>query len=60
VSHETGREGRCLNLGCLHRLESQCSRRCESEEDIADQVWWLRRSHWIQKKPWMAKVIEEQ
>lgn len=52
-------DGRCLNLGCLHRLEEHCSKRCETEEKIADQIWWLRLCHWQQKKPWMAREVKE-
>jgi hypothetical protein len=56
MKHQT--EGkRCLNLGCWHRLEASCHKRCESEEQVAKQIMWLRRSHWQQKNRWMAKQL---
>lgn len=55
--HDADEQGRCLNLGCLHNLEIACNRRCETEEQVADQIAWLRRLKWKHKHPWMAKVI---
>lgn len=56
--HQTDDEGRCLNLGCAHALEQQCYKGCETEEQVLDQIYWLRKLHWTQKHPWMAKVVK--
>lgn len=50
-------DGRCLELGCFHAFEAHCSKKCETEGDILQQLKWLQRSGWEPKKPWMAKVV---
>lgn len=31
----------------------------ETEEEIADQIMWLRRTNWVQKHRWQARQISQ-
>jgi hypothetical protein len=35
---------------CAHRYEAECTGRCETEEQLVEQVTWLRRNKWTTER----------
>ena len=40
----------CETHQCIHRYEVDCTRRCETEEQVVEQIHWLRRSKWTNER----------
>ena len=40
----------CEAHQCAHRYEADCTRRCETEEQLVEQVHWLRRNGWTSER----------
>jgi hypothetical protein len=45
VGDESGPDP-CEVHQCVHRYETDCTLRCETEEQLVEQVTWLRRNAW--------------
>ncbi len=40
----------CANHQCIHQYEEDCNRRCETEEQLVEQVICLRRNKWTRER----------